>query len=266
MRILKKTPQELVVRHRQPGRWLVAGCCLLVSIGAIIGATLVPNITCLGGKTIPSCTLTYRSFTGLTLERNVQLEAAHAVRSCSFSRKGRASCKGSYNIIITTNIGNFKFPGGKSTELADKANKFIKNPSENLFQIQSSVVTVMGQLRFFLFLILVTIMLNYASVSLREEQIYISKFNKTKDWASITYKKISGKPSIITTEFPVSAIVDINLQNNYLVLSLKSEREVCIAVASWGKKITIEDSINGSTQVHQSLENARQLLITFLEI
>lgn len=268
MRILKKTPQELVVRYQQPRRWIIAGCCLLVSMGAIIGATLVPEITCSGGKTIPSCTLTYRSFTGLTLKRNVQLEAAHAVRACGFSRNKRASCGGSYNIIITTNTGNFQFPGEYSTDLADAADKFIKNPSDNSFQIKSSVVKVMGQPRFFLLILLFITMLNYAGLSLRvsEEQIYVSKFNKTKDWASITYKNFSGKPSIITTEFPVSAIVAINIQKNCLVLNLKSQREVCVAVATWGKKITIEDSSNGGIQVHQSLENARQLLTTFLEI
>lgn len=251
MRILKQTPQELVLRYRQLGQWLVAGGYFFMALGASVVASFIPEIACPGGKQTPSCILTYRSFTGLSWERDVQLKAVRSERSCSFSRNRKSSCNG-FTVTLTTDVGDFSFHDKYSNYGYDRAHQFIKNPSETSFQLQLSFSQAINQQPFLFFIecVVIASMLSRANAALTNEEIYISIFNKTKDWVTVTRKQRSGKPLVAINEFPISAIQSVDLGQNYLALKLKSGREVRIATAIWGKKTIAEHPSEASRRSH----------------
>ncbi|MBD2120549.1 hypothetical protein [Trichocoleus sp. FACHB-262] len=266
MRILKQTYQELVLCHRQTGRWLVAGgWLLLLCLGAIVGFSFKPEIVCPGGTQTPSCRLTYRSFTGLALERDIQLKAARSESICGFSRTQKSSCNG-FTVILTTDAGDISFPDDYLRFQKKRANQFIQNPSKTSFQIQSGVLPVID--RPFLFVLgcmVIAVILRAVDTSLAKEEIYTVRFNKTKDWATVTCRQRSGKPPIAVTEFPISAIASVNVGRDYLALTLKSGREVRLAAAIWGKKTMIEPIGESPVEVNQAFNETQKEISAFLQ-
>nr|WP_290225924.1 hypothetical protein [Trichocoleus desertorum] len=221
MRTLKQTYQELVFYHWQSGRWLAAGGWLVLCLGAIVGTSFKPEIVCPGGTQAPSCILTYHSFTGLSLERDIQLKAARSKPTCNFSRNRKSSCDG-FTVILTTDVGDLSFPDRYSAK--DRANRFIQNPSKFSFQIQSGLLPVVEYRPFLSMLgcMAIAIILKSVDKSLASEEIYVVRLNKEKDWATVTRKQHSGKPQVAVNEFPVSAIASVNVGQDHLALKLKS--------------------------------------------
>ncbi len=266
MRILRQTYQELVLYHRQSGRWLAAGGWLLLCLGVIVGFSFKPEILCPGGTPIPSCLLTYRSFTGLSLERDIQLKAARSQAVCGFSRNRQSSCNG-FTVILTTDVGDISFPDNYYRYAKDRANRFIQNPSQFSFQIQSGLLPIINR-PFFLMLgcIAIAIILQSVRKSLASEEIYIVRLHKEQDWATVTRKQRSGKPPVAVTEFPVSAIAAVQADQNHLALKLKSGREVQIATAIWGKKTVTETIGTPPLEVNQAFNEIQKEISNFLQL
>lgn len=265
MRILKQIDQELMFYHRQSGRWLAAGGWLLLCLGAIVGFSFRPEILCPGGTQTPSCVLTYRSFTGLSLERDIQLKAARSKPICGFSRNRQSSCNG-FTVILTTDAGDISFPDNYYKYAKDRANRFIQNPSKISFQIQSGVLPVIDRPFFFVLgCMAIAIILQRVSKSLASEEIYIVRLNKEKDWATVTRKQRSGKPQVVVSEFPVSVIASVQAGQNHLALKLKSGQEVRIATAIWGKKAVVEPIGGSPVEVNQAFNETQQEISSFLQ-
>lgn len=266
MRILKQTDQKLMFYHRQSGRWLAAGGWLLLCLGAIVGFSFKPEILCPGGTQNPSCILTYRSFTGLSLERDIQLKAARSKPICGFSRNRQSSCNG-FTVILTTDVGDISFSDNYYKYAKDRANRFIQNPSKTSFQIQSGALPVMDRPFFFVMgCMVLAIILQHVNKSLASEEIYIVRLNKEKDWVAVTCKQRSGKPQVMVSEFPVSAIASVQAGKNHLALKLKSGREVRIATAIWGKKTVVESTDGSPVAVNQAFNEIQKEISSFLQI
>ena len=265
MRILKQTYQELVLSHRQPGRWLAAGGWLLLCLGAIVGFSFQTEIVCPGGTQTLSCTLAHHSFTGLTLQRDIQLKTARSKPICSFSRTQKSTCNGS-TLILTTDAGDISFFDGYIHTKKIMADRFIKNPRTTSLVIQSRGFLIDQPFLLMLGCMAIAIILHRVSTSLASEEIYIVRLNKEKDWATVTRKQRSGKPPIAVTEFPVSAIASVNVGQNYLALKLQSGREVRIATAIWGEKTLVEPIGEPPVEVPQAFQNTQQEISTFLQI
>lgn len=268
MKILTQTYEKLVLCHRQPSRWLIAAGYILVALGLIVGASFTSKVVCPGGKQAPSCTLSYQSFTGLSLERDIQLKTARSSQPCGTDNRTRKYRCGRFIVILSTDIGDLSFPDGYSPEARDRANQFIKNPSATSFQIQSSALPILEDHSFFAFLgmVFVVLLLGRASKTLSDEEVYIVRFNRDKDWGTVVRKQISGKPAIAVTEFPLSAIQSVDLGPSHLVLELKSGREVRIATAIWGKKTVVEPIGESPAEVNQAFSEAQQVIVAFLQI
>jgi len=266
VRILKQTYQELVLRHRQPGRWLAAGGWLLLCLGILFVASFRVEIVCPGGRQTPRCILAYHSLTGLSLERDIQLKAVRSKRICGSGRIGSSSeCK--YVITLSTDAGNISFRDRTSPDTEDWVNQFIQDPSKTSFQIRSKALAIVEQsFLFVLGCMAIAVILQSVSNSLTSEEIYIVRLHKEKDWATVTRKQHSRKPQVAVTEFPVSAIASVNVGQNHLALKLKSGREVRIATAIWGKKTVVEPIGGSPVEVNQAFNETQKDISTFLQI
>jgi hypothetical protein len=254
---MKKTqpqPQELVICHRQLGRWVLAGCCLAIGVGASVRASIVSAITCQQAGATPQCTLTHQSLNGSHLEHGVQIKVAEVQPVCLPPWTKPTNCYGAVK-VIKTQSGEIYFSGEDADAIAEAVNQFIKKPSTTPLQLNFHSLSLNHPSLNLWFLVVPFIMLRLIFCSLNSEKVYTSRFNRASGYVTITCTQLYGK-KVIITEFPIADIEAISLRRSltdHLMLDLKS-----------GQKVQIAEAIRIPTRTNQSLEQARSAIEEFL--
>jgi hypothetical protein len=142
MKILKQTSTNLVTQHHQTGERLASVCCLLISVGAVLIASIVPEISCQRNGTLSQCKLIRHMLGNWQLEQPIVLQGVRSQPICSFSRGTKGgSCSHNESVaIVQTQIGEIQlidrsYPTGAATA---EVQNFIKDPNQTSLQIRSA--------------------------------------------------------------------------------------------------------------------------------
>jgi hypothetical protein len=187
MKILKQTATQLVTQHQQTGERLVIGCCVLMSAGSILIASIVPEISCRREGTLSQCKLIRHMLGNWQLEQPIALQGVRNEPVCSFSRvKKGGNCNGSV-AIVQTQIGEIQLLENSYTEGASTAEikKFLKNSNQTSLQIRSAGWSLNHPISNGFLVMFAMVMLASARQRLIEQRTYTCDFDKARDWVSI---------------------------------------------------------------------------------
>ncbi|MBD2120550.1 hypothetical protein [Trichocoleus sp. FACHB-262] len=256
---ISQSPQELIIYHRQPGRWMIAIACLAVGVAAALKTSIISEISCQRTATLPkaalNCTLTYGSLSGLTSESEIQVQAVYKSPICVPPQLGWTDCFGEVN-VLETQRGKVYVLGMEADLLADVVNQFISQSNSSSLQLEIYGWSLNHPPYNLVFFILPFVMFILLSNCLRQEKIYRCQFNKSSGWVTIACTQIYGT-KVVTTELPIADIETVHLRRfipNCLLLKLKSGKQVRVAEFLW---IPL--------QTKRSLEKGRQVITEFLQ-
>ncbi len=256
---ISQSPQDLIIKHRQPGRWIIAIACLGIGAVAAFNASFISEISCQRTAALPkapsSCTLTYRSLSGLTLESGIQVQAVYKSPICVPPELGWASCLGTVN-VLGTQRGEVYVLGMEADLPSEAVNEFISQSSSPTLQMEIYGWSMNYPPYNLVFFILPFVMFILLSDCIRQEKIYRCQFSKSSGWVTVTCLQFYGQ-KVVTTEFPIAEIETVHLRwfiPNCLILKLKSGKQVRAAELLW---IPV--------QTRRSLEKGRQVITEFLQ-
>ena len=252
---ISQSPQDLIIHHRQSGRWIIAIACLIVGGVAAFKASFISAISCQRTTTLPNCTLTYRSLSGLSSQSGIQIKAVDQLPICLPPALIGAGCFGTVD-VLETQQGKVYVLGMEADLLAGIINEFINQPNSPTLQLEIygwSVNHPPYNLGLFILPLLMSILQTECT---RQEKIYRCQFDKSSGWVTVTCTQFYGK-KVVTTEFPIAEIEAVYLRHFItpcLVLKLNSGKQVRVAEFLW---IPI--------QTQRSLEKGRQVITEFLQ-
>lgn len=252
---ISQSPQDLIIHHRQPGRWLIAIACLGIGVALASKASFISAISCQRTATLPNCTLTYRSLSGSTLESGIQVKTVYSSPICLPPEIPWTGCFEVRN-VLETQRGKVYVLRLEDDFLTEVVNQFIKQSNAPELQLELygwSLNHPFYNLGYFL---LPLVMLILQSECVRREKVYSCHFNKATGWVTITCTQLYSQ-KLVTTEFPLRDIEMVYLRQlltTCLVLKLKSGRQVRVAESLW---IPI--------QTRRSLEKGCQVITEFLQ-
>ena len=252
---ISQSPQELIIRHRQPGRWIIAIACLGIGVAVTFKASFISGISCQQTATLPNCTLTYRSLSGFTLESGIQVKAVY---SSPIYLPPEMSWTGCFEVmnVLETQRGKVYVLRMEDDFLIEVVDQLISQPNTSELQLELGGWSMNHPLYNLGYFILPFVLLILQSECTRQEKVYQCHFNKATGWVTITCTQLSGQKSV-TTEFPLRDIEMVHLRqllSTCLVLKLKSGKQVRVAESLW---IPI--------QTKRSLEKGRQVIMEFLQ-
>ncbi|MBD2098366.1 hypothetical protein H6F90_25165 [Trichocoleus sp. FACHB-591] len=252
---ISQSPQELIIYHRQPGRWMIAIACLAVGVAAALKTSIISEISCQRTATLSNCTLTYRSLNGLTSESGIQVESVYKSPICVPPQIGWTDCFGEVN-VLETQRGKVYVLGMEADLLADVVNQFISQSNSSSLQLEIYGWSLNHPPYNLVFFILPFVMFILLSDCLRQEKIYRCQFNKSSGWVTISCTQFYGT-KVVITELPIADIQTVDLRwfiTNCLLLKLKSGKQVRVAEFLWIP-----------FQTKRSLEKGRQVITEFLQ-
>jgi len=268
MKILRRTANRLVTQHRQTGERIIASCCLLLALGAILLASPVPEIQCQRNGAEPQCTLIRHLFGQWQVAQPIVLQGVSSDRICGYSRAHGANCANNQFVaIVKTQIGEIyfiRYASSSKKAIAD-IQEFLTNSTQPSLNINSATWSLNHPISNGFLVMFAGVMIISAGSRLGSECIYHCDFDQTNDWVTITQKQMFKQK---ITEFPLSSIRAITLNrigiNDCIILTLQSGRWVCIAQAFWGKKQREYRPSVGFVRVNKTLKKEMRAIATFL--
>nr|WP_290225926.1 hypothetical protein [Trichocoleus desertorum] len=252
---ISQSPQDLIIHHRQPGRWMIAIACLAVGVAAAFKVSIISEISCQRTATLPNCTLTYHSLSGLTSESGIQVKSVYSSPICLPPEMTWTGCFGEVD-VLKTQRGEVYVLGMEADLLAEVVNQFISQSNSSELQLELYGWSLNHPFYNLVFFILPFVMFILLSECMRQEKIYRCQFNKSSGWVTITCTQFYGQ-KVVTTEFPIAEIETLHLRRlvpNCLILKLKSGKQVRVAELLW---IPV--------QTKRSLEKGCQVITEFLQ-
>lgn len=268
MKILKQTSTNLVTQYHQTGERLASVCCLLISVGAVLLASTVPEISCQRNGTLTQCKLIRHMLGNWQLEQPIVLQGARSQRICGFSRGRSPSCSHNESVaIVQTQSGEIQFIDRSypTRVVTAKVQNFIKDSNQTSLQIRSASWSMNHPISNGFLLMLAMVMFISACNRLINEKTYKCNFDKTKDWVNITQQQMF---MCRITEFPISSIKSITLDrigtNDCIILTLQSGQWVCVAQAFWVIKRREYRPSVGFVRINKNLEKDMETIASFL--